>query len=166
MTKKFYGKYRGVVENNIDPTSLARVQVSVPDVMGDGTLAWAMPCFPGAGPGVGLLAIPPQKANVWVEFERGDPDFPIYSGGFWDTGDAPAQGPTQATTKTWVGEHFTLEIIDAPGIGELTLAVGTAAGEATIVADATAMTLVFAGSSVSIGADGVKLNDTNLVVLP
>ena len=76
----FYGKYRGEVVNPLDPSGLGRVQVSVPDVMGDGRMAWAMPCLPGAGPGVGFFAIPPVGAKVWVEFERGDPDYPIWSG--------------------------------------------------------------------------------------
>ena len=83
----FYGKYRGTVENPADLQGIGRIQVSVPGVLGDGTLAWAMPCLPGAGPGVGLYAIPPKGAKVWVEFEGGNPDYPIWSGGFWDLGD-------------------------------------------------------------------------------
>lgn len=66
---KYYGKYRGKVENTIDPLMLGRIQVSAPAVLGDGTLSWAMPCTPYAGPGVGFFAIPPVGANVWVEFE-------------------------------------------------------------------------------------------------
>lgn len=163
----FFGKYRGKVETNLDPLGLGRVQVSVPDVMGDGTLAWAMPCLPGAGPGVGIFAIPPSGANVWVEFERGDPDFPIFSGGFWALGDTPApMGPTQALTKVWAGEHFRIEIMDAPGLGALTLTVTTAQGDGVFSADATAMKLEFGGSSVTLDATGVTVNNGNLKVLP
>jgi uncharacterized protein involved in type VI secretion and phage assembly len=82
----YYGKYRGKVENNIDPMQMGRVQVSVPAVLGESTLGWAMPCSPFAGSGVGFFAVPPTGANVWVEFEGGDPDFPIVAGGFWGTG--------------------------------------------------------------------------------
>lgn len=85
----FYGKYRGEVTNNIDPLNLARVQVAVPAVLGASRNAWAMPCAPFAGPKVGFLAIPPVGAHVWVEFEGGDPDYPIWSGGFWTTGQLP-----------------------------------------------------------------------------
>lgn len=164
---EFFGKYRGKVELNLDPLGLGRVQVSVADVMGDGTLAWAMPCLPGAGPGVGIFTIPPVGANVWVEFERGDPDYPIWSGGFWDVGDTPAiMGPTQSVTHVWAGDNFRFEILDAPGLGELTLTITTAAGDATLTAGATSMELSFSGSTVSLGADGVTINNGNLKVLP
>lgn len=163
----FHGKYRGSVENNIDPLGLGRVQVSVPDVMGDGALGWAMPCFPGAGPGVGLFAMPPVGANVWVEFERGDPDYPIYAGGFWGVGDAPAPpGPTQPMTRVWAGDNFRIEIMDMPGLGALTMSVTTAVGEALLSADGTAMKLEFAGNSVNLDLTGVTINNGNLKVLP
>lgn len=164
---EFFGKYRGKVEMNLDPLGVGRVQVSVADVMGDGSLAWAMPCLPGAGPGVGIFTIPPVGANVWVEFERGDPDYPIWSGGFWDTGDTPASmGPTQSVTHVWAGDSFRLEILDVPGLGELTLTVSTAAGDATLTAGASSMALSFSGSTVSLRADGVTINNGNLKVLP
>lgn len=70
-TRQFLGKHRGKVENNVDPLQLGRVQVSVPAVLGDGRLSWAMPCVPYAGSGVGLFAVAPVGANVWVEFEQG-----------------------------------------------------------------------------------------------
>lgn len=166
-TSEYFGKYRGKVENNLDPLGLGRVQVSVADVYGDGTLSWAMPCLPGAGPSVGFFSIPPAGANVWVEFERGDPDYPVWTGGFWDAGDTPApMGPTQQLTKVWAGDHFRLEVMDAPGLGELTLTVTTAAGEAKLAASATAMELEFGGSKVAIGMDGVTVNNGNLKVLP
>ena len=71
---EFFGKYRGKVENNLDPLQQGRLQVSVPAVLGEGRLSWAMPSAPFAGPQVGLFAIPPQGANVWVDFEGGDTD--------------------------------------------------------------------------------------------
>ena len=86
---RFYGKYRGTVEDNTDPLSLGRVRIRAPAVLGD-TVAWAMPCVPYAGSGVGLVLIPPNGANIWVEFEGGDPDLPIWSGCFWSSGDVSA----------------------------------------------------------------------------
>jgi uncharacterized protein involved in type VI secretion and phage assembly len=161
---EFFGKYRGKVEKNFDPLGLGRLQVSVADVC---AMAWAMPCLPGAGPGVGIFVIPPERANVWVEFERGDPDYPIWSGGFWDVGDTPAtMGPTQPTTRIWAGDNFKLEFLDAPGLGELTLSVTTATGKAILKAGAESMELSFSGSTVSLGADGVTINNGNLKVLP
>ncbi|HYW16732.1 MAG TPA: phage baseplate assembly protein V [Allosphingosinicella sp.] len=163
----FYGKYRGEVATNFDPQGLGRVQVSVPDVLGDGKMAWAMPCLPGAGPSVGFFAIPPIGAAVWVEFERGDPDYPIWTGGFWKIGDTPApMGPQQPFTKCWAGDNFKIEIVDMPGIGTVTLSLKTPAGEAKLLADATALTLSWGKSTVKLAIDGVSINGTNLKVLP
>ena len=80
--KKFYGKYRGTVVNNIDPLQIGRIQVSVPDVsVIPGT--WAMPCMPIAGKQEGVFMVPQIGAGVWVEFEQGNSDYPIWVGGFW-----------------------------------------------------------------------------------
>lgn len=80
--KKFYGKYRGTVVNNIDPLQLGRLLVIVPDVsIIPGT--WAMPCLPIAGKQMGVYMIPQIGSGVWVEFEQGDPDYPIWTGCFW-----------------------------------------------------------------------------------
>ena len=117
---QFFGKFRGKVENNVDPMQLGRIQVSVPAVLGDGTLSWAMPCVPYAGPQVGFFAIPPRDANVWVEFEGGDPDYPIWSGCFWGVGEVPAL-PALAEMKVIKTDGLTLTLSDLPGIGGITL---------------------------------------------
>lgn len=86
---QLYGKYRGTVEAVVDPEGLGRIRARVPAV-GDVELSWALPCVPGAGPGSGHLVLPPLGASVWIEFEGGDIDYPIWSGGFWRHGEAPA----------------------------------------------------------------------------
>jgi uncharacterized protein involved in type VI secretion and phage assembly len=78
-----YGKYRGTVMNNIDPEQIGRVQVMVPDVAGFLPSSWAMPCLPITGINMGMFTVPNIGSKVWVEFERGDIDHPIWSGGFW-----------------------------------------------------------------------------------
>ncbi|MBI2767722.1 MAG: baseplate assembly protein [Chloroflexi bacterium] len=79
---RFYGKYRGTVVNNVDPMQIGRIQVLVPDVsIIPGS--WAMPCFPVTGIQMGVFTLPLVGAGVWVEFEQGDPDFPIWVGGFF-----------------------------------------------------------------------------------
>ncbi|MCO5212827.1 MAG: phage baseplate assembly protein V [Caldilinea sp.] len=126
MTQRqlFYGKYRGKVEQNIDPMQQGRIQVSCPAVLGDGSLSWAMPCAPYAGNGVGFFAIPPTGANVWVEFEGGDPDYPIWSGGFWGPGEAPAS-PALAEMKVLKTGTGTITINDLPGAGGITIETTT-----------------------------------------
>ena len=70
---EFFGKYRGQVTNNVDPEMRGRIQVQVPAVLGEGRNSWALPATPYGGDGVGFFAIPPIGANVWVEFEGGNP---------------------------------------------------------------------------------------------
>jgi uncharacterized protein involved in type VI secretion and phage assembly len=77
---KYFGKYRGTVINNIDPMQMGRLTVQVPDVKGLIPSTWAMPCFPSTGKQMGAYMIPQIGAGVWVEFEQGDPDYPIWSG--------------------------------------------------------------------------------------
>lgn len=91
---RFYAKYRGSVVDNVDPNKLGRVQVQVPYVLGPLNTLWAMPSEPYAGKGVGFFAIPPVGAELWVEFENGDPTLPIWAGGYWTaTADIPVQPP-------------------------------------------------------------------------
>lgn len=80
---RYWGKHRGEVIDDRDPQKLGRVKVKVPAVLGD-LNPWALPCTPYAGKGVGWFVIPPIGAKVWVEFEGGDPDFPIWTGCWWD----------------------------------------------------------------------------------
>jgi hypothetical protein len=80
---RYWGKYRGTVVENIDPEQIGRVLVMVPDVLGITPSTWAMPCVPAAGVESGVFVVPAIGANVWVEFEQGDPDYPIWVGGFW-----------------------------------------------------------------------------------
>lgn len=81
--RKYYGKYRGVVLNNVDPLLEGRLLVQVPDVAGLAPTTWAMPCVPIAGIQNGMVAIPIIGSGVWVEFEHGDPKYPIWVGCFW-----------------------------------------------------------------------------------
>jgi uncharacterized protein involved in type VI secretion and phage assembly len=81
--KKFYGLYRATVINNVDPMQIGRIQVIVPDVSNIIPSSWAMPCVPIAGKQMGTFVVPQMGAGVWVQFEQGDPDFPVWTGGFW-----------------------------------------------------------------------------------
>jgi hypothetical protein len=81
--RKYYGKYRGVVLNNIDPKLEGRLMVQVPDVAGLVPTTWAAPCVPIAGIQNGMFALPIIGSGVWVEFEQGNPKYPIWVGCFW-----------------------------------------------------------------------------------
>lgn len=85
-SRPHWGKYRGKVVDNTDSQGLGRIKVKVPGVTGDTIVLQALPCTPYAGPQVGFFMIPPVNANVWIEFEEGDPHKPIWSGCFWGDG--------------------------------------------------------------------------------
>jgi uncharacterized protein involved in type VI secretion and phage assembly len=121
---RFYGKYRGIVDSNKDPNGLGRITAMVQDVFGDKVSGWAMPCVPYAGKGVGLYLIPPEKAFVWIEFEHGDSDYPVWTGCFWAEGEVPVKSSTKETMpekkvlKTDVG---TITLNDSASEGGITI---------------------------------------------
>jgi uncharacterized protein involved in type VI secretion and phage assembly len=121
----FFGKYRGVVSDTNDPHSRGRLLVSVPDVFGDQTSGWALPALPYAADGVGLLMLPPRGARVWVEFEHGNSDSPIWTGCFWDDGQPPVT-PATEDKKILKTSVATILVDDSPG--SPSLSVETAAG--------------------------------------
>jgi uncharacterized protein involved in type VI secretion and phage assembly len=82
-TNKFFGKYRATVINNIDPEQRGRIQVMVPDVAGFLPSTWAMPSFPIGGLQMGMFGLPIIGSGVWVEFEQGNIDYPIWVGVYW-----------------------------------------------------------------------------------
>jgi uncharacterized protein involved in type VI secretion and phage assembly len=82
-SQQFFGKYRATVINNVDPMQIGRVQVIVPDVSTFIPTSWAMPCVPVGGLQMGFFSVPPVGAGVWVEFEQGDPDYPVWVGCYW-----------------------------------------------------------------------------------
>jgi uncharacterized protein involved in type VI secretion and phage assembly len=86
---RFFGKYRGVVSDNEDPKSIARVKATVPEVLGSEETGWALPALPYAGDNMGLYLVPAVGAGVWIEFEAGDVSRPIWSGCWWAEGKPP-----------------------------------------------------------------------------
>jgi uncharacterized protein involved in type VI secretion and phage assembly len=116
--EKLYGKYRGTVVNNVDPVGLGRIEALVPDVSHAALANWAMPCAPVAGSGMGIWAVPPVGAHVWIEFERGDRSHPIWTGGYWTTAaDTPGHGatPTISSITLQTSLQNALTISDLPG---------------------------------------------------
>ncbi|ANP53280.1 uncharacterized protein involved in type VI secretion and phage assembly [Streptomyces griseochromogenes] len=79
-SNRYLGKFRGRVVSNDDPLRIGRITVEVPDVLGDTPSTWALPCLPFTGPQAGQFVVPPPGAGVWVEFEQGDPSFPVWTG--------------------------------------------------------------------------------------
>jgi hypothetical protein len=96
VERRFYGKYRGFVVNNMDPKQLGRLTLQIPSVLGrEVVTGWAMPCVPyGGQKNQGFLCVPEVGAGVWVEFEEGDLEFPIWVGTFWSEPGGESEIPT------------------------------------------------------------------------
>lgn len=155
-----YGKYRGTVVNNVDPMTKGRVQVQVPAVYGTNTLNWALPCTPYGGAQEGFFFIPPIGANIWVEFEGGDIDFPIWSGCFWGDGECPGGLPQTKILKTPVATVTIDELNPAAPV-----TITTVPGD-TVTITATGVTLQSAsGAKVELTGPQVSINNGALEVI-
>ena len=115
--RRYFGKFPGRVVASVDPLGIGRLQVTVPAAP-SAVGAWALPCVPYAGPQVGFHFIPPVAANVWVEFEGGDPNYPVWVGCFWSEGERPelAIGPNVKMIQT---STATLMMDDTPDAAEI-----------------------------------------------
>ena len=83
QTRKYYGKYRAICTNNVDPLFIGRIQAIVPSSDSLVPGSWCMPCVPVAGINMGMFALPQVGSGVWIEFEQGDPNYPIWVGCYW-----------------------------------------------------------------------------------
>jgi hypothetical protein len=117
---KHWGKYRGKVISTSDPTISGRLLCTVAAFPGM-DLNWAMPCVPYAAIGQGFFAVPPPDSDVWIEFEGGDPDKPIWTGGYWEFGEEPAMPELDPVTPELIdilrSKFCTLLFNDVPGEG-------------------------------------------------
>lgn len=73
--ESFYGLYRGLVVNNLDPAGLGRLQLKIPQVYQDVVTGWARPCAD-----YNSTIVPPNGTPIWVMFEAGSPEHPIWMG--------------------------------------------------------------------------------------
>lgn len=165
---RYIGKYRGVVLNNVDPMRRSRIQVQVADVGGLMPSTWALPCVPIAGLQTGFVTLPPVGAGVWVEFEQGDADYPIWVGGFWGEGaEIPSIANTVPPGTTGLVFQTLLEnalvVSDLPGpTGGILLKSPT--GASIIVNDTGIYIQNGKGASITLVGPSVAVNETALVV--
>lgn len=167
--RRYIGKYRATVVNNIDPMQIGRIQVTVPDVSGIMPSSWAMPCVPVAGVQAGVFTVPPVGSGVWVEFEQGDPDHPIWVGGYWGN---PAEVPVLArstppglfgiTLQTPMSNGITIS--DAPGPTGGIL-IRTAAGAMISVSDVGIVISNGKGAAISLTGPTTDINLGALTVV-
>jgi hypothetical protein len=173
---RYYGKYRGSVFNNIDPENRGRIQAYVPDVFGTTPTSYALPCVPVTGDGSGAFFVPEIDAGVWIEFEQGDRDYPIWTGGFWgSTSELPQTGRTSlpfapnmvlqtsgSNSVTVYGDETSGVTISAGEVGPTSPSISVTPDSIVIQCGASKITI--ADGSISLDAATISMNDPALVV--
>ena len=136
--------------------------MTCPHVRGP-TPAWAMPCVPFAGPLEGFFMMPTIGSNVWVEFEAGDPNLPIWSGCFWNIGQVPptAALPTTRTIKTMTCE---LTLDDVQGV-RVQVLPPAAPAPATITINPTGAMINIGAATITLDPVRVDVNNGALTVV-
>ncbi|MFB7635747.1 phage baseplate assembly protein V [Streptomyces sp. NPDC056149] len=163
---RFLGKFRGRVAANDDPMGIGRLRVQVPDVLGDEVSTWALPCFPFSGERAGQVVVPSVGAGVWVEFEQGDPSFPVWVGCWYGRRE---ELPEDAQRDPAISHPV---VIQTPGKHKIVLSdVPTegilleAPGGAYVRIDATGVHINNGhGASISLAGEQVDVNDGRLTV--
>ena len=166
-------KYRGQVKNNIDLTKKGKLEVEIKALQ---VKTWAIPNVPYAGKGVGLYLIPPVDSWVWIEFENGNKESPIWTGCFWEeTSDLPPEaiGPGVKVLKTDKGK-ITINDLDGEiviQVSQLTVKMATigekielTSGTSKIEINGSTITLTVGERSVQVSATNVWINNGALEV--
>ena len=169
MAERYYGKYRGTVVNNIDPLQIGRIQAIVPDVSGVAPTSWAMPCAPTAGLNSGVFTVPQIGSGVWMEFEQGDAERPIWVGGYWgSTAELPVLSRMVPPAVNGITLQTTLKngvvISDTPGpTGGIM--IQTATGATISVSDVGIVISNGKGAVISMLGPSVDINTGGLTVI-
>ena len=168
-SKQFFGKYRGTVVNNVDPLQIGRIQAIVPDVSGLMLSSWAMPCVPVSGLQMGFYTVPFIGAGVWIEFEHGDPDFPIWVGCYWgNAAEVPAlaklvpPGVPGMTMQTPLQNGLTVNDVPGPTGG---IMIKSTTGASIIVNDTGIYIQNGKGASIVMVGPTVTVNSGALTVM-
>ncbi|MMZ51285.1 hypothetical protein D1872_130200 [compost metagenome] len=75
MENNFYGKFRAIVEDVNDPEKRGRILVTCPTINDSDELGWAEACLPP-----GVFSLPKKGDSVYIEFEEGDIQYPVWVG--------------------------------------------------------------------------------------
>lgn len=113
---QYFGKYRAKVHSVNDPEKRGRIRVLCPKTLGEAVSNWCEPCIPVAYDSGGDFALPIVGETVWIEFEEGDVNKPIYVGNWWSKGTTP-EPSTDTTVRCieWKGCRIRMK----PGTMEL-----------------------------------------------
>jgi hypothetical protein len=149
----YFGKYRGIVTDVDDPNNQCRIRATVPAVLGEQACGWAMPAAPFAGDGHGFVMLPKVGSGVWIEFEAGQLDNPIWSGAWWAGGERP--DPQGAGVRVIVSEKGHRVVIDDES-DEVKLVHGSGP---EIRMTATEIVLTCGACEITISNENISLNN-------
>lgn len=167
MSGEHFGKYRGTVAFNVDPQQMGRIQAIVPGVTGLIPSTWALPCVPFAGKQSGVFVVPAIGSAVWIEYEQGDLDYPIWTGGFWGSAAevpaiALAGNPLSPSIVLQTGLGNSITLSDLPGpAGGIQI---RSAGGASILVNETGITITNGAASIVLAGPTVTVNNGALAV--
>ncbi|MEW6371118.1 MAG: phage baseplate assembly protein V [Pseudomonadota bacterium] len=148
----YFGKYRGIVSDVDDPENRCRIRATVPALLGEHACGWALPAAPFGGDGHGLVMLPRVGSGVWIEFEAGRLDAPIWSGAWWASGQRPE--PQGAALRVIVSEHGHKLVFDDDA-DELRL-IHAGGPEVSLRGDEIVLTC--GACQITIGMDAISLN--------
>jgi uncharacterized protein involved in type VI secretion and phage assembly len=168
---RFFGKYTAFVKDNADPENRGRLRLNIPSVLGPDVISgWALPCAPfGGAAGQGFFFIPDQDAGVWVEFEAGNPDYPIWVGTFWSKPGgttevpSPANNQSPPTSKIIATQKHIIELADEDGSESITITENYSADKNNVVKlDGNGISITDSnGNVISLTSAGVDIKDTD-----
>ncbi|WP_151769747.1 phage baseplate assembly protein V [Streptomyces abyssomicinicus] len=168
-SNRYLGKFRGRVVSNDDPLRIGRITVEVPDVLGSEPSTWALPCLPFTGTRAGHFAVPQEGAGVWVEFEQGDPSYPVWTGCWYGSAD---ELPPDARVAAAAGKPV---VVQTPGAHKIVMNDGAGAEEGILlrardgayirITEGAVVISTGAGAEISLRGNEVTINEGQLTVL-
>ena len=154
MADQYFGKYSAIVKDNQDADELGILQVSVPTIFPADELVAARAALP-----YGMFFVPEVDTQIWVEFEGGDTEFPIWTGvqhiaGTWAP-EAAKNPPTVRAFKTAAGHLLIFD--DTSGSESIVLTDGVNAHRLKFDADGITLTDGQSNHVIEMGSSAVTV---------
>ncbi|MDS9470130.1 phage baseplate assembly protein V [Paracoccus sp. MBLB3053] len=170
MNRPLVGLYRATVTQNADPNQTGHIQVEIPGITAFSPSTWVKPCLPVAGLQQGLFSVPMVGSGVWIQFEQGDADKPVWLGCFLGTvADKPllantAPPPTPAVTiQTPLKNGIVIsDGLGPSGVGGIT--IQSASGATITVNDTGIVIMNGRGAVISLVGNAVDINLGALII--
>ena len=156
MADQYFGKYTGVVKDNRDADKSGILQVAVPTVFPVGEQVPARAALP-----FGMFFVPENDTRVWVEFEGGDPEYPLWTGvqhtGSTWAPEAAKNPPTVRAFKTVTGHLLIFD--DTDGSESIVLTDGKNAHKLTFDKDGVKLVDGKNHHEITLDSNGIKVHD-------